>query len=164
METLKKTITVATVPPEGAYTGYGEVEIEISIKHEGDKVRLSISGEVGYRTEDEDGYDTDELCMCGQIGHTLKELYEDGTLHVIIPKDNFLKLLEVWDRWHLNDMVAGCPHQMEILRADPERPRDYDELIKDPVFKQCPECGYSYGSKWLYEEVPSDVWEFLEAL
>lgn len=32
------------------------------------------------------------------------------------------------------------------------------------LMKPCPECGYRYGSAWLYEAVPVDVLEFLRGL
>lgn len=30
--------------------------------------------------------------------------------------------------------------------------------------KPCPECGYEYGSAWLFEPLPADVVEFITAL
>lgn len=68
-----------------------------------------------------------------------------------------LKMVEqlraVWDEWHLNDMRAGCSHQ-RAAKWDPQT----------SVGKPCPECGYRYGSAWLFEEVPADVLEFLRGL
>lgn len=63
------------------------------------------------------------------------------------------KLCDIWDRWHLNDMRAGCEHQ----RALGWKGESY-------IGKPCPVCGYKYGTAWLKEEVPSDVIEWLESL
>lgn len=34
----------------------------------------------------------------------------------------------------------------------------------DALSKPCPECGYKFGTAWLFEEVPADVVEFLDSL
>lgn len=95
---------------------------------------------------------------------------------------------EVWQKWHLNDMRAGCEHQREQRWNErpvyPDRPtKDYVQypavmgggqgwnmLVWVPVEKggllsaPCGICGYRYGSQWLREEVPSDVLDFLKSL
>ncbi len=93
-------------------------------------------------------------------------------------------LLAMWERWHLNDMKAGCVHQRaagwEDRRIDPkELPnstanRDARGIVAHWVYKTehpagllcepCPECGYKYGSAWLKEELPADICDQLEAL
>lgn len=40
----------------------------------------------------------------------------------------------------------------------------YDECDKGILCKPCPVCGYKYGTKWLKEEVPQDVIDWLFAL
>lgn len=86
------------------FNSYGE---SISIKVKFDGKRLSITGEEwkpGSR----------EPSACGQIcGHiTDPESYltrlNDGWTGA-----KFARLLEVWHRWHLNDMQAGCEHQRD---------------------------------------------------
>jgi hypothetical protein len=62
-------------------------------------------------------------------------------------------LQKVWDRWHLNDMKAGCWHQRELGW-------DADKHISKP----CPVCSYKYGTAWLSEDVPEHVLEFLAGL
>ncbi|MFA4971502.1 MAG: hypothetical protein WC683_02735 [bacterium] len=148
------------------------------------------------------------------------------------PGIDVAKLAEVWNRWHLNDMRAGCEHQrkdwdvtekVEVIEymlktehytarnnlvesgvaelvkngstAVTERQRFLlslplstlhpldvsfyrvhkretkatgwvrpEEHPKGLLNKPCPECGYKYGSQWLYEEVPEDVIAFLKSL
>lgn len=64
------------------------------------------------------------------------------------------RLSEVWNRWHLNDIRAGCEHQRALGW------KSYDDHPSEP----CPECGYKYGSAWLREEVPADVLAWLQSL
>lgn len=59
-------------------------------------------------------------------------------------------LLSIWDKWHLNDMRAGCIHQ-----------RNAGPTSRDMIGNECPTCGYRYGSAWLYESIPNDVLETL---
>lgn len=66
------------------------------------------------------------------------------------------RLAELWERWHLNDMRAGCVHQEALYRAGAaERPTYSNQYagMEEP----CPHCGYKYGSAWNYEEVPEAV-------
>jgi len=66
------------------------------------------------------------------------------------------EILNVWDRWHLNDLQAGTKTQTEYL----------NDLIKDgwtwSYDKACNELtkaelyedrGYKYGTKWLVEQL-----------
>lgn len=60
------------------------------------------------------------------------------------------RLVDVWDRWHLNGMQAGCAHmpanatvgktECPVQAADPE--------IEKP---------YVHGTAWLVEPLPDDV-------
>jgi len=54
------------------------------------------------------------------------------------------KLKDLWTRWHLNDMRAGCEHQRALGWTS------YAEHPAEP----CPECGYKFGSAWLFEPLP----------
>jgi hypothetical protein len=54
---------------------------------------------------------------------------------------------EVWERWHLNDMRAGCEHQRALGWSR------YEDHPSEP----CPVCGYEYGSAWLYEPLPDEI-------
>ena len=76
-----------------------------------------------------------------------------------------IELVRLWDLWHLNDMRAGCVHQEAQFKAHPEdRPtwlNDYRGAsgitLSSDNGSKCPECGYGYGSKWLYEPLPDDI-------
>lgn len=84
----------------------------------------------------------------GQIVDTLKKLDT-----VAIPKQDLQDLIEIWERWHLNDLRAGCVHQkpMEVSYDHPEY-----EHYKWLNNKRCPN-GYKWGTAWLIEEIPHEV-------
>ena len=106
---------------------------------------------------------------CGQIAHlisTSPKVWNTGW-----NSQKLTTLLSVWKRWHLNYLRAGSPAQEEALRqANFEE--GYLEALKFLKERNLePDTGYlvcgkpySYGSKWLKEELPSHVVEFLEAL
>lgn len=99
--------------------------------------------------------------------------------------DMWLTFLEYWHDWHLNDMRSCCQHQRALgwtyethhgMWVD--KPRkvvvidEYDDgTANDPIKKwdefrghECPVCGYSCGSRWLFEPVPDAVIDFLDKL
>lgn len=60
--------------------------------------------------------------------------------------------LNIWRRWHLNDLKAGCEHQRNLCWNNKN------------INESCPVCGYKYGTKWLKEELPQPVINYLESL
>lgn len=99
------------------------------------------------------------------------------------------RLRDVWERWHLNDMRAGCEHQRAAgwsdRPIDPDKPTDSygihfegqqspswnllgwvrpDEHPGGLLTRECEECGYRYGTAWVREDVPADVVEWLRDL
>jgi hypothetical protein len=143
-----------------------------------DGKRLSITGVVGpMRNGDCKG-------SCGQIGGTkIEEFPEPWTPELV------QQFYEVWERWHLNDMRAGCEHQRfekwDERPIDPSKPTNAygkfypgqecdswnmltwvrcDEYKDGLMCKPCAVCGYKYGTQWLHEEVPEKVIEFLTSL
>lgn len=96
-------------------------QADLYIKAEVKDGKLSISGVVGpKRNGDAQG-------GCGQIdmefAHRNPADNDKRTTSPIKPddiifascwtSDLWLDLLDVWDKWHLNDMQAGCEHQRE---------------------------------------------------
>lgn len=59
--------------------------------------------------------------------------------------------------------LSGCYEvaKRETKRVNWVKPNEHPLGI---LTKPCTACGYAYGSAWLYEEIPQDVLEFLEAL
>ena len=145
--------------------------------------RLSISGVEGPN------WHGGCLGSCGQIdSHLTPELFTS-----FAPgwdRATVRRFLDVWDKWHLNDMKAGTPAQMVSVeawkRANPDRSYDYDAVcahlalhsllwdwlepkghLYPPEYRTdgtMPDGAYKYGSAWLTVEVPQDVLQFLASL
>lgn len=92
------------------------------------------------------------------------------------------RMVEIWKRWHLNDMRAGCQHQRashwEDRRINPEELPNHrgnrdeqgflaswvlpTEHVDGVLTKACPTCGYKYGSAWLKETIPPEIAKEIE--
>jgi hypothetical protein len=134
--------------------------------------RLSISGMIWRKG----AWDCDSG---GQINSTLKNAKWVGS-----PTLDVGKLLEIWGRWHRNDMHAGCEHQRaekwEELPLLPDKPTSSyvewttiqgrkthswnmrtwarrDEHPEGLMCEPCPTCGYRYGTKWVKEELSEEA-------
>jgi hypothetical protein len=78
--------------------------------------KLSISGVVGPKSNG------DARGSCGQVIMSFKEYDKRGYLSIETAFREFApgwsletarKFFDLWDRWHLNDMRAGCEHQRD---------------------------------------------------
>lgn len=238
IETLDKTVRVGTRP------GVGNVYCRIRFADG----RLSISGVEGPKANGDCRGGAGQIVM----GYAHRDPADNDRRYAdSVPADAFtfasgwdadtwLRFVDVWETWHLNDMRAACEHQRgwdtgrEILlyhwRLDDEThkaqraaKRDADAqllehgavtvsdetraLLNLPwavvtvtadtpehytkpteglgvqhverktagwvkpsehpdglLTKPCDVCGYKYGTKWLHEDVPADVLDFLAAL
>jgi len=133
---------------------YGHVVNEIEC--------LSITGEI---------YHGKKLIEVGQIIDTLEEAYEKDMFERFeIPKETFLRLLGVWEGWHLNDCRPYCIHQkpfiklLEIHCPELLKAENLEKLWQVPELNRCPKCGYKYGTEWRYEPLPEYVKDFLMSL
>jgi len=91
----------------------------------------------------------------GQITSDLKKYFADDT--------KAQEIAEVWDRWHLNGMKAGCREQDEFVRKHfADKRYDYTKAcdaleavglytVKRPVLE------YKYGHAWLVERLPDAI-------
>lgn len=93
---MKKHVLIGTTPHGGAFA---------TIEWDGKK--LSLTGVIGPLANG------DARGSCGQIDATLRDYSERDELRAApnLATEDVSRLLEVWDRWHLNDMRAGCEHQ-----------------------------------------------------
>jgi hypothetical protein len=92
---------------------------------------------------------------CGQIETTL---YDAFAAHEIRFHQNFTPamlshLLDIWEKWHLNDMHAECEHQ-----------RALGWTYETHKGQECPTCGYKIGTEWKRVELPKDVITFMTSL
>ena len=82
-----------------------EVDVEISLKLEKDPATLSICGNVWNARKS-------DIINGGQCQDTLRELTEKGVFTKWnVDPAKFKQLLDIWDRWHLNDLNPACEHQ-----------------------------------------------------
>jgi hypothetical protein len=97
-----------------------------------------------------------------------KNLLGWGQIHDEVKEIIPARLYEIWKRWHLNDMRAGTFVQEEILRQAKVSGiefNDYDDACNylerfDALVDKC----YKYGSKWLKEELPQEVIDYIYCL
>ncbi len=82
------------------------------------------------------------------------------------------EIKRLWELHHLNGTNPECQHMRPLGWLPPKgRPAKMVEHNGTPTFvgmlrpdehpdgllgRKCPECGYAYGSKWLYEPIPED--------
>jgi hypothetical protein len=160
---MRKVVRIGTARPT-----WTQKEFSVFCCIESDGTRLSITGVEGPMSSG------NAWGSCGQIVDTIREHIAARALE-LAPGWSYAKLgyfLQIWDRWHLNDMRAGTPEQMQHLegiKAEfPGYPVSHYEWAKERLaeagLQPDPETGYSYGSAWLKEDVPEDVLEFLKGL
>ena len=135
--------------------GKVQVHVEIELKDTEHGPALSIVGDI---TRGRGWFE------CGQIQDTIRDMLKKGEfIKLKVPREDLEKLLDIWDRWHLNNARPYCPHQAakawELYR---QGITDYDDIIKVPEMAKCPVCGYRYGSKWWYEPIPPDILAWLK--
>jgi hypothetical protein len=83
-------------------------------------------------------------------------LYRHGELYTwgqcldamasVIEDDHLKRIVELWRRWHLNGMHAGCEHQWHL-----------EHEASEHIGEICSVCGYRFGSSWIVEELPEDI-------
>lgn len=76
------------------------------------------------------------------------------------------RMVEVWKRWHLNDMRAGSQAQEDWLRAHPLDPKSYaypksHYIVAGAALAAAglnPDAdGYKYGHAWKTEPLPPEI-------
>ena len=107
---------------------------------------------------------TKGLCfsVSGAIwNHIATDIYEGGQILDRILKhfpDNkrLARLVEIWKKYHLNDMNAGTPKQEQALEIinDGSYSENCDYLESIGLLE---DNGYVYGSGWLYQELPKSI-------
>lgn len=135
--------------------------VDVFCKVDYNGTRLSISGVVGPLANGNAWGGAGQIDM--EFAHRNPDdndarytaLYstDDFVFSVLWNAEMWLDFLDVWKRWHLNDMRAECEHQRALRWT-----------YKTHAGRNCPECGYGIGTKWLHEDVPESVLDFLRAL
>lgn len=90
-----------------------------------------------------------------------------------IDDEQFKTIYRLWKLYHLNDMHPECEHQAELGWCDKaskkvsvHTPRGVELKALGWVYERehpdgllcrpCPVCGYKYGTKWLYRQIPKE--------
>lgn len=101
-----------------------------------------------------------KLSICGEAkGHCGQ--CQDS----IIPKNKEQsRLLEIWEKWHLNDMKAGTPKQEEAIEEFRQKNNisgwAYDKEVEYlKSIKLYNDKGYKYGTSWLTKKLPDTLEE-----
>jgi hypothetical protein len=97
----------------------------------------------------------------GQNRDDLRAVIERGD--PALPREDLASLLALWERWHCNDLKAGCVHQAADVAARTDEYRggarygtpEYRAIMAEQQ-AACP-LGYRWGSEWLTEPLPADV-------
>ena len=143
---MMNTLVLGKVDADNRGRKINEVDIEWELTPDG---RFSASGNVWNSPH------TDIVSG----GQNLEEIAK------MFPKDERVKrIVEVWRTWHLNDMKAGTPEQEKAIKKwiSGGNRYEYDkavEYLKGEGLYEVDLEGtpYRYGTKWLKEELPSDV-------
>lgn len=157
MTLMQRTFRLARVTkPDGVYTAH--VTLELRDRDEG--VALSITGSIARGSR---------IVCAGQVYDSLREyilpaLRDDERARVE-------RFVELWRRWHLNDMRPGCAHQMAagwgkekvvVSEHGTATLRDTTTLTPEEhtdgvLGVPCPVCGERFGYRWHFEALPDEV-------
>jgi hypothetical protein len=118
------------------YNGTGKkknlVDLEMTLKVEGDKKIFSVSADVWNTIH------TDILCG----GQCVDDIYIDFASQLQNPS-LYKKIMTLWKKWHLNDMHAGCVHQRKFEKEEYSKHKN----------AYCKKCQYKFGSAWKYQAI-----------
>ena len=118
-----------------------------------------------------------ELSICCDIYEQVRGRWRDiggGQAHEELSalfgdRPGVARLVELWERWHLNGMCAGTRSQQDFLWEHPITavyPASHYELALEALAAAglSPDRGYKYGQSWLVELLPEAVLNELAAL
>ena len=164
MEAFDKVVRLGTVPIWEGSSRTMSIYCKIEYRERNSGMELTISGVEGPKA------DGNAHGACGQIEMSYKTEAERATIKPAPKWDQhkIAKFFEVWERWHLNRMRAGTPAQEAWVREHkyPGYPTSHLDWAREGLAAAGlePDGDYSYGSKWLAEEVPEDVLAWLAGL
>ncbi len=151
---MEKKIFVGSTKPDTYALKALPITLEIELKEK--------SGMEHFKTVDLTPITPRALCLCisgsigsqigGQIDEELKKLLAQENIDYRPGWDAHILalLIQIWEQWHLNNMRAGCRHQ--------------NESGGEKAISPCPQCGYKYGSAWLFDALPPEVMGFINCI
>jgi hypothetical protein len=145
-----------TIYQKKLYVGmqnYKKMYVELEIHQEAEtrtKKTTELKPITAYKT----------LSICGNGGQNIEETADISKYtELFISKDDLKAIIEIWEKWHLNDMKAGTVKQQAFI----------DEWIKTNRYNYTAACealkaaglyidnDYQYGHEWLVDPLPEDV-------
>lgn len=156
METIKKKLVLGKIAYDNPRrkTNVAELDLELRWRNGGVSVDnkplpghwvLSICGTIWNSTQT-------DCSSCGQNYARLAEFFSGNK--------RFDRIVEIWNRWHLNDMKGGTRAQNAAVAAWLAAGNAYDytrirEHLKSLGLEV--DGGYTYGTGWMVDELPVDV-------
>lgn len=126
------------------------VTIDVELKQTPDGKVFSMSAGVWNSKR------TDYIC-CGQMCDELPELYPNNKL--------VKRLVEIWAKYHLNDLNAGTERQEQALYNAGKDKADYAEQCEYlKTIRLYYDGEYKYGSAWLFRPIPEQIIEEIEQI
>lgn len=104
-----------------------------------------------------------EFTVSGNYGNSSGQCLDN-----IIPANEYQKeLVNIWKKWHLNDMNPGLPEQQKAIEKWIEKGNKYDydkacEYLQSINLFEID--GFEYGSYWYHNTLPDDFQDKLERL
>ncbi len=95
--------------------------------------------------------------MSGDCGGSCGQCYDS-----INPTETQKRLIDIWKKYHLNNMNAGTPEQEEALKGfDGDYTKQCEHLKKLGLYEVRLENGnlYKYGYSWWARKLPGDIWK-----
>ena len=99
-----------------------------------------------------------KFSMSGDCGSSCGQCYDS-----IKPTKSQKKIIDIWKRYHLNNMNAGTEEQEKALKKC--KSTDYDKQVtflkKRRLYTVTLKDGikYKYGTRWLTRKLPKDLWK-----
>lgn len=130
--------------------------LDIDLKPCTRALQLSITADVRWRKGLKGGARRWQDYSFGQCVDTVREIGKH------LPWVG--ELCDIWERWHLNNMISGCREQRDALKSPEFKARvakthdHYNEsraFLAEEGLLVC--NGYSWGSAWLTEIIPDEV-------
>ncbi len=132
MKTYNKTFTFGKIAYNGQKVKTNLVELEMKLKPaRNGKPVFSVSGDVWNASHSD--------ILCG--GQCVDDIYRDFASQIKNPS-LYLEIMQLWEKWHLNDMHAECKHQEAKKQT----------WATNPSIK-CKTCGWILGHGWDYRAI-----------
>ncbi len=171
-EIIKRTITLVRSAQGGRREEPYRVQLDIELRRKESVepkltidlepcpryTELSICALVWYK-----GDRLNDPSSAGQCVDLVHEWFGDQSASDAVTTASIAELCDLWDRWHLNGLIAGSRAQRDHLEVNkpqgPFYPTSYYEkaceILKAANLYE--DRGYKYGSAWLVEPLPVAV-------